>query len=99
MDLPTTHQVTLWWHPTYKIEEGWQQMLAQGQSSSPKKKINEKQSAKEENMQRRGFQSSMGQQSGRVTGEVARYSSRKCESNCERLKNLDFILWQRGFGV
>ena len=19
----TTHQATLWWHPTYKTEEGW----------------------------------------------------------------------------
>ena len=37
VDLHTTHQAMLWWHPTYKIEEDCQQMLAQGQSSSPKK--------------------------------------------------------------
>ena len=37
-DLHTTHQAMLWRHPTGKIEEDWQQMLAQGQSSSPKKK-------------------------------------------------------------
>ena len=23
MDLHTAHQATLWWHPTYKIEEDW----------------------------------------------------------------------------
>ena len=28
----------LWWQPTYKIEEDWQKMLAQGKSSSGKKK-------------------------------------------------------------
>ena len=28
----------LWWQPTCKIEEDWQQMLAQGESSSAKKK-------------------------------------------------------------
>ena len=37
-DLHNSHQVTLWEHPTYKIEEDWQQMLAQGQLSSPKKR-------------------------------------------------------------
>ena len=35
MDLCTTHQATLWQHPTHKTEEDWQQLLAQGQSSSP----------------------------------------------------------------
>ena len=35
--LHTAHQAMLWWCPTYKIEEDWQQMLAQHQSSSPKK--------------------------------------------------------------
>ena len=33
VDLHTTHQAK---HPTCKIEEDWQQMLAQGQSPSPK---------------------------------------------------------------
>ena len=42
MDLHTAHQAMLWWCPTYKIEEDWQQMLAQGQSSSPKKKKKER---------------------------------------------------------
>ena len=28
----------LWWQPTYKIEKDWQQMLAQGASSSTKKR-------------------------------------------------------------
>ena len=37
-DLHTTHQAMLWWHPAYKIEEDWQQILVQRQSSSPKKK-------------------------------------------------------------
>ena len=37
-DPHTTHQAVLLQHPTYKTEEDWQQMLAQGQSSSPKKK-------------------------------------------------------------
>ena len=36
-DLCTTHQAMLWLYPTYKIEEDWQQILAKGQSSSPKK--------------------------------------------------------------
>ena len=36
-DLHTTHQAMLWRRPTCKIEEDWQQMLAQGQSSSPNK--------------------------------------------------------------
>ena len=35
-NLHTAHQAMLWCHPTYKIEEDWQQLLAQGQSSSPK---------------------------------------------------------------
>ena len=35
-DLHIAHQSILWQHPTYKIEEDWQQMLAQGWSSSPK---------------------------------------------------------------
>ena len=35
-DLHTAHQAMLWQHPTYKVDEDWQQMLAQGQSSSPK---------------------------------------------------------------
>ena len=30
----TSHQATLWQHPTYKIEEDGQQIPAQGQSSS-----------------------------------------------------------------
>ena len=30
---------TPWWQPTYKVEEDWQQMLAQGESSSAKKKF------------------------------------------------------------
>ena len=30
----TAHQAVLWWHLKYKIGEDWQQMLAQGQSSS-----------------------------------------------------------------
>ena len=38
MDLHTAHQTMLWWHPTYRIEEDLQQILAQGQSSSPKEK-------------------------------------------------------------
>ena len=37
-DLHTANQAMLWRHPTYKTEEDWQQMLAQGQSSSPQKK-------------------------------------------------------------
>ena len=36
-DLYTAHQAMLWQHPTYKIEEDWQHMLAQGQSSSQNK--------------------------------------------------------------
>ena len=35
-DLHTAHQATLWRHPTYKIDEDRQQILALGQSSSPK---------------------------------------------------------------
>ena len=35
----------LWWQPTYKIKEDWQQMLAQGKSSS-EKKIKQSQSKK-----------------------------------------------------
>ena len=35
-DLHTVHQAMLWWRPTYKVEEDWQRMLAQGLSSSPK---------------------------------------------------------------
>ena len=35
-DIHTLHQATLWQHPTYKIEDDWQQMIAQGLSSSPK---------------------------------------------------------------
>ena len=38
MDLDTAHQAMLWRCPTYKLEEDWKQMLAQGQSSSPKEK-------------------------------------------------------------
>lgn len=30
-DLHTAHQVKLWWHPAYKIEEDWQQILVQRQ--------------------------------------------------------------------
>ena len=37
-DLHAAHQAMLWWRPTYKIGR-LAQMLAQGQSSSPK--INE----------------------------------------------------------
>ena len=37
-DLSTAHQDMLWQCTAYKIEEYWQQMLAQGQSSLPKKK-------------------------------------------------------------
>ena len=37
-DLYTTHQAMLWQRPTYKIEGDWQQILAQGQSSSAEKK-------------------------------------------------------------
>ena len=33
VDLYTTHQAMLWWHPTDKIKEDWQWMLAQGQPS------------------------------------------------------------------
>ena len=37
-DLHTAHQAMLWWSPTYKKNGGrMAQMLAQGQSSSPKK--------------------------------------------------------------
>ena len=36
MDLHVIHQAMLSWCPTYKTEEDGQQMLAQGQSSSPK---------------------------------------------------------------
>ena len=54
-DLHTTHQAMLWQNPTNKVEEdwhrcylsffpkqkqeGWQQILAQAQSSSPKKRV------------------------------------------------------------
>ena len=41
-DLCTTHQAMLWQHPTYKTEEDWQQMLAQGQTSSSKTKAKKK---------------------------------------------------------
>ena len=37
VDVHIPHQAMLWWCPTYKVEEDWQQMFAQGQSSSPKK--------------------------------------------------------------
>ena len=37
MDLLIAHQGMLWQHPTYKIEEEWQQMFAQGKTFSPKK--------------------------------------------------------------
>ena len=37
-DLHTSHQAMLWQHPTYKIEEDWQQILAQGQSFSSKRR-------------------------------------------------------------
>ena len=37
-DLHVAHQAMLWRHPTYKTGEDWQQMLAQGQTCSPKKK-------------------------------------------------------------
>ena len=40
-DLHTAHPAMLWQHPTDKIEKDWQQMLAQGQSSSPKQKQNQ----------------------------------------------------------
>ena len=38
LDLRTARQAMLWQHLTYKIEEDWQQMLAQHRSSSTKKK-------------------------------------------------------------
>ena len=38
-DLHTAYQAMLWWHPTYKVEEDWQHMLAQGQYSSLSKKV------------------------------------------------------------
>ena len=38
VDLHTAGQAMLRWCPTYKIEEDWQQMLAQGQSFSGKKR-------------------------------------------------------------
>ena len=34
MHLHSPHQAMLWQCPTYRMEEDWQQMLAQGQSSS-----------------------------------------------------------------
>ena len=36
-DLHTARQAMLWWYLTYKIEEAWQQVLAQGQYSPAKK--------------------------------------------------------------
>ena len=43
-----THQAMLWWCPTCRVEEDWQRMLTQGQSSSPKNitKQNKKQKKK-----------------------------------------------------
>ena len=37
----------LWQRPAYKIEEDWQQMLAQGESSSEKKKYLKKKKKRE----------------------------------------------------
>ena len=41
MDLNTIHQAMLWRCPTYKIEEDWHICLAQGQSSSSKRRKND----------------------------------------------------------
>src|SRR3712207_7138863 len=38
MDLYAAHQAMLWWHPTYKNRGRLVQMLAQGQSSSSKRR-------------------------------------------------------------
>ena len=38
VDLHHSPAAMLWWQPTWKTEEDWQQMLAQGKSSSAKKR-------------------------------------------------------------
>ena len=42
MDLHHSSVATLQWQPTYKIEEDWQQTLAQGESSLAKRKKKKK---------------------------------------------------------